>query len=321
VFALVRSVVGVIPLDFQTILLLIGIVWFLVFLVKLFRFVSMYFLRHPIDPKKFGEWAIVTGCTDGIGKAVAEELAMRGMKMILVSRNPQTLKAQADELGRKYNVEIKIVPVDFSGASDSKLFKAFEETVSGLDIGVLINNVGVSYDHAQYFGALTRDKIQQIINVNIFGTVWLTHMVLPGMQQRKRGAIVNVSSISATFREPLYAVYTGTKAFVDNFSFSLHYEYRQFGIRVQSQIPALVTSKLSKVRHSSFFCPAPATFAKSMMRQLGHGPALNIAYWPHFLQSLVALMPESWMGSFFLGRSKDILKRALKKAEMEGKSK
>jgi len=53
---------------------------------------------------------------------------------------------------------------------------------------------------------------------------------------------MNISSVSALFREPLYAVYTGTKAFVDNFSFSLHYEYASSGIRVQSQIPALVVS-------------------------------------------------------------------------------
>jgi short-subunit dehydrogenase len=48
----------------------------------------------------------------------------------------------------------------------------------------LVNNVGMGYDHAQYFGVLTREKIQQIININIFGTVWMTHIVLPGMQRR-----------------------------------------------------------------------------------------------------------------------------------------
>lgn len=97
----VRSLLAFIPADFQTLLLLIGFAWFGLFLFKVWKFISMYFLRAPTDPKKFGEWAIVTGCTDGIGKAMAEELAKKGMKLVLVSRNPQTLKAQAEEFGKK----------------------------------------------------------------------------------------------------------------------------------------------------------------------------------------------------------------------------
>jgi len=98
----IRNLLSFIPADFQTLFLVIGFAWFAVLLFKIAKFVSMYFMRAPVDPKKYGEWAIVTGCTDGIGKAMAEELAKKGMKLVLVSRNPQTLKAQAEEFGKLF---------------------------------------------------------------------------------------------------------------------------------------------------------------------------------------------------------------------------
>jgi 17beta-estradiol 17-dehydrogenase / very-long-chain 3-oxoacyl-CoA reductase len=95
----VNNALGFLPADFQTISTLIGLGFMIYFLIKVWKFISMYFLASAVDPKKFGEWAVVTGCTDGIGRAMAEELAKKGMKLILVSRNPQTLKAQAQEFG------------------------------------------------------------------------------------------------------------------------------------------------------------------------------------------------------------------------------
>jgi len=315
----VHSIISMLPEGFQALLIVIGIFTFTRFVLAVVSFVKTYFLTSPVNLKRYGEWAIVTGATDGIGRAVADELAKKGMKLVLVSRTQKTLETVAEEIKTKFNVESKIVAIDFQGASDPKIFKQLEDTIASLDVGVLINNVGVAYDHAEFFGNLTREKIQQLINLNIYGTTFMTHIVLQGMEKRKRGAIINISSMSSLLREPMYAVYTGTKAYVDNFSWALHYEYKSKGIFVQSQIPALVTSKLSKVRKPSFFIPSPSTYAKTLVRQIGQTPVLNWSYWPHYIQSLVTVvLPESTVGDMFLKRGLDIRKRALnKKAETE----
>jgi 17beta-estradiol 17-dehydrogenase / very-long-chain 3-oxoacyl-CoA reductase len=82
----------------------------------------------------------------------------------------------------------------------------------------------MAYDHAEYFHLLEAQKIQQLIRINVTGTTYMTHLVLPGMVERRRGAIINVSSASSLVSEPLYAVYTGTKAYINNFSEALHHE-------------------------------------------------------------------------------------------------
>lgn len=191
--------------------------------------------------------------------------------------------------------------------------------VKDLEVGILVNNVGIAYDHAEYFHLLDAEKINKLIQVNVTATTMMTHIVLPSMVERKRGAIINVSSASSLVSEPLYAVYTGSKAYINNFSESLHYEYSKFGIHVQSQLPGLVVSKLSKVRSTSFFIPSPQSYATAFVNQIGYEP-VNISFWTHAIQFGVALaLPRQYLSNMLLSRGLDIRKRAYKKKEQEQK--
>ena len=140
-------------------------------------------------------WLVVTGCTDGIGKAVAEELAAHGISLVLISRTQSKLDEQARELSGKFKIETKVYAMDFS-SPDLSMFDRVKEFLEDLDVGILskqevqskwrcsVNNVGMSYDHAEYFNQLEKEKIENLIRINIFGTTHMTYMVLPGMLER-----------------------------------------------------------------------------------------------------------------------------------------
>jgi 17beta-estradiol 17-dehydrogenase / very-long-chain 3-oxoacyl-CoA reductase len=302
------------PPTYISLLTLFGIFKVVQFLFTFLTGFWRHFLRPSRNLKKLGQWAVVTGSTDGIGQAVAEELARKGLNIVLVSRTQSKLDEVAGTIEQKYKVETKTVAIDFSKATPT-LLEPLKKAVAELDVGVLVNNVGASYDHAEYFTDLTQEKIDQLIRINVDGTTNVTKLILPGMVERKRGAVVNVSSASSLVCEPLYAVYSGTKAYINNFSQALYCECKSKRVSVQCSIPAFVTSKLSKIRHASFFTPNPRTYARSMVGQIGHD-SLVMPYWPHALQFFFILsLPGSILSSVLLSRGLDIRRRALKKKE------
>jgi short-subunit dehydrogenase len=109
--------------------------------------------------------------------------------------------------------------------------------LSNMDIGVLVNNAGMSYEHPEYFHLLDQSIVENMSALNNASLVKMTYTVLPGMVQRGKGAVVNISSGSATFlpAAPFLSLYAASKAFVDTFSVGLASEYRCKGIDVQAR--------------------------------------------------------------------------------------
>lgn len=195
-------------------LLTLGSISLLKFTLSFLTFVYTNFLRPPKNLKKYGSWALVTGPTDGIGKAFAFEFARKGLNLILVGRNPDKLSDVSGAIRAKFGqTQIKTVVVDFSGDLNGGVERIKEE-IDGLDVGVLVNNVGVSYPYARFFHEVDDRLLADLIKVNVEGTTKVTQAVLPGMVERKRGAIVNIGSGAAIVipSDPLYAVYAATKA-------------------------------------------------------------------------------------------------------------
>eukprot|EP00124_Ichthyophonus_hoferi_P003374 Ihof_evm2s289 gene=Ihof_evmTU2s289 len=190
------------------------------YIVKL---VYIYFLRPGKDLKKYGAWAVVTGSTDGIGKAYAMELARKGLNIVLVSRALDKLNVVAKEIEDKHKVQTKVVAIDLSG--DDSIYKSLSDALNDLPIGVLVNNAGVGYEHPEYFLDLPQSKIDTIVHVNMRALTMVTKIVLPGMVERRTGAIVNISSSSAYLPMGLLSVYSASKAYVDFFSRGLAQEY------------------------------------------------------------------------------------------------
>lgn len=176
--------------------------------------VYVNFLRAPKNLKKYGSWALVTGPTDGIGKSFAFELARKGLNLVLVGRSPEKLKDVSDSIRAKFGkTEVRTVVVDFAGDLDDGV-KRIREASEGIDVGVVVNNVGISYPYARFFHEVDEELLKNLIKVNVVGTTKVTQAVLPGMLKRKKGAIVNIGSGAAIVipSDPLYAVYAATKA-------------------------------------------------------------------------------------------------------------
>ena len=195
-------------------LLTLSSLYLLKFLFSILRWVYVNFLRPAKNLKKYGSWALVTGPTDGIGKAFAFQLARKGLNLVLVGRNPEKLKDVSTAIRAKFErIEIKTVVVDFSGDLSDGV-KRIGEVIEGLDVGVLINNVGISYPYARFFHEVDEKLLADLIKINVEGTTKVTQVVLPGMIKRKRGAIVNIGSGAAIVipSDPLYSVYAAAKA-------------------------------------------------------------------------------------------------------------
>uniref|UniRef100_A0A8D2JBY8 Hydroxysteroid 17-beta dehydrogenase 3 n=1 Tax=Varanus komodoensis TaxID=61221 RepID=A0A8D2JBY8_VARKO len=220
--------------DFQPWLLtLLGGIVCLIFLVKCIQFLK-YFLPHICStlPKSFfqsmGEWAVITGAGDGIGRAYAFELAKRGLNIVLISRTLEKLQKVASEetTGRK----TKIIQTDFTRTD---IYDDIKESLQGLEIGVLVNNVG-----------MLPDKLPcRFLNMPDNDQVCTTYKLILCWKEQK-GLILNISSAVGTFPCPLFAIYSASKAFVYTFSRALQMEYKPKGIIIQGVTPFAVATQM-----------------------------------------------------------------------------
>lgn len=269
-------------------------------------------LRGEIDlVRKYGKWAVVTGSTDGIGKAYAEELAKHGVNIILVSRNKEKLEAVSRGISETYQVETDFIVADFSKGRE--LYPAIKEALKDREIGILVNNVGIFYTY--YFTNLSEDMLWDLIHVNIASATMMTHIVLPGMVKRKKGAIVNLSSAVCCQPTPIVTVYGASKSYLDYFSRALHYEYASKGIFVQSLIPCVTTTKMvsfsSMIPKRSIFFPTAEEYASHAVSTLGLS-IRTTGYWKHAIQFMLGECLPEWMWAWFaLSLNRILRKQAL----------
>uniref|UniRef100_A0A8C5FS96 Uncharacterized protein n=1 Tax=Gadus morhua TaxID=8049 RepID=A0A8C5FS96_GADMO len=229
------------------------------------------------------------------------QLARRGFNIVLISRSQEKLDDVSKAIESKCEVQTKTIAADFSTRD---IYPKIEEGLAGLEIGVLVNNVGVSYGYPEFFLSIPNldSFINTLINVNITSVCQMTSLVLPRMVQRKKGAILNISSASALAPIPLLTVYSASKAFVDFFSRGLEAEYKSQGIIIQSVLPSFVATKLSKIRRATLDKPTPQRYVAAALGTVGLQSQTS-GYFPHAVLGWLTtvLLPAKLVTSYMMG--------------------
>ena len=238
---------------------------------------------------------LITGATSGFGAAMARRFAQARWRVVATGRRAERLRTLVDEFGAE---TITAAPFDVrDAAAMNDTLAALPESFRGID--VLINNAGLALGTAP--APETRlDDWLKMIETNVTGLVTLTHRLLPTLIERK-GLIVNISSVAATYPYPGGNVYGATKAFVRQFSLGLRSDLHGTGVRVTSIEPGLAQTEFTLVRTSGDQAASDALYNGT--DPLTAEDIANVVCWiaslpPHVNINRLEVMPvsESWAG-------------------------
>ncbi|CAG0901495.1 unnamed protein product [Darwinula stevensoni] len=169
---------------------------------------------------------------------------------------------------KEFDTETLMIPADFK---ELNIYDGIKERLAGLDIGVLVNNVGMMNDPQPFLDVPEGEKTyQDMLLVNNLSMVQMTKMILPMMVEKGKGIVMNVSSIVGVSPLPFITTYSATKAFADSFSRGLAYEYKDKGIHVHLVGPGFVYTNITDkfVDRPDFLLPTPDTFVRSDLRSI-----------------------------------------------------
>ena len=220
----------------------------------------------PEPPVSFDRnWAIITGASSGIGKALAFEFAGGGFNLFLTGRNESALTQVADECTRQHGVETEVVTADLASVEGiDGLVRALATRPHRYE--VLVNNAGFGI-HGDFASTDIEENLQ-LMNVQLAAALKLTKAVLPSMLSRRSGRILNVASVYSFSPVPFQSIYAACKAFLLSFSQSLESELRGTGVTVTVFCPGVTQTEFrsragiaEKRSHSGLSAQAAARIA------------------------------------------------------------
>ncbi|KAK9762953.1 hypothetical protein K7432_010788 [Basidiobolus ranarum] len=304
-----------------------GALWLTRISLSFFKVLVDVYLRTGVDLKQYGAgaggWAVVTGCTDGIGREFTVQLAKKKFNVVLISRTLSKLEELSSEIEKQYSVETKVFPLDFTKGS-SQDFSNLKSLLESLQVNVLVNNVGTNHEFPTPFAIESDEVIEKIVEVNINGMLKMTKMVIPEMVARRNGLIINLGSFSGLVPTAYLSVYSASKAFLSTFSQALGAEVASKGVIVENVNTYFVTTAMSKIRRPSLLIPTAKLYVASVLSRIGVSggastPFTSSPYTSHAIANW--FIDNTFSMSFWvmksLGMQIDIRKRALKKKERE----
>ena len=215
--------------------------------------------RAPALP---GEVAIVTGASSGIGAATARELARRGATVVLAARRADLLDAQMRSI-RDAGGKAVALPADVADPEDIAMLAERTGAAFGR-VDVLVNNAGAFWSRS--LASSPPDQIARLTAVNLLGAMLLTRAVLPGMLERRHGAIISVGSLSG--RVAMEPVYSATKYGLRGFSLALRRQLAGTGVSVSLISPGNINTEMT--RHVTARMPEPALVATAIADLVAH---------------------------------------------------
>jgi short-subunit dehydrogenase len=254
--------------------------------------------------------ALITGASSGIGAAFARQLAAKGYHLILVARRGERLAALAAELREDYPIAADVLVADLSSLSN---IERVERRIAELEnLELLINNAG--FGAPGPFAEVDLVRHMAMIHVHIIASVRLSRAALPGMMARRRGAIINLSSIASFVPLPGSTTYSATKAYLNVFSEGLQAELKGTGVKIQALCPGFThtgfhytpehgASRFPRIPEL-LWMPAPEVAAQSL-NALSRGQVIFIPGLKNRLLAVVARKTPPSLLQLVRKRSKD----------------
>lgn len=208
--------------------------------------------RQSSFQSKYGNWALVTGASAGIGEEYARQIAAKGLNVILVARRKQKLEGLANQIRNQHGVQARIIAADLSTPD-------FMETIiagtSDVEIGLLVNNAGI-YQLGDFLD-VSLETQEKMLQLNTRAPLILTHHFAKGMKARGRGGVILVASTVSGFGAPTNANYAATKSYDMYLAEGLAPELKKYGVDVQAFLPG-------------------GTWTEGAERMIGNEPSLMI---------------------------------------------
>jgi short-subunit dehydrogenase len=256
--------------------------------------------------------AVVTGASAGIGRAFAERLAGDGYDVVLVARRLERLEDIARRLEAQHGSRASVLAVDLT---DPAQLRSVEQAIAADPaVELLVNNAG--FGGYMPFVELPPERAEELIRLHVLATTRLTRAALPGMIERRRGAIINVSSLlsfSASLPSPPLpqrAVYAAAKAYINTFSEIVASELKDSGVQVQVLCPGLVHTEFHAVAGRDLSA-VPAMSAEDLVAASLAGLRLGEVVCVPALgdQSLLSAVAESRTAMMGAARTPDVAAR------------
>jgi len=186
--------------------------------------------------------ALITGASSGIGEAFAKHFAKNGYDLILTGHPDDNIMIDSEDLIKRYHVKIEMILADLANEDDIVKVERIIKKNTGIE--VLINNAGFGF--WKPFWENDIHDIENMIKVHINVPVRFIYAVLPAMTSKRKGIIINLSSLSSFISVPGGSMYSATKLFHNCFMESLHISVRDMGIKVQVLCPGFVNTNFHK---------------------------------------------------------------------------
>lgn len=237
---------------------------------------------------RYGPWALVTGASDGIGRAFAVHLAEAGVHLILAARRRTTLETLSAELTEQHGIDACVVPVDLGRPEG---ITTLLTEMGARDVGLLVASAGFGTSGSFIEGDLAPEL--EMIDVNCRAVAELSHALGRRFADRGRGGMVLMSSLVAFQGVPRAANYAATKAYVQSLAEGLHVELAPCGVDVLASAPGPVASGFAaRASMTMSFAQTPEEVAASTLSALGRKGTVRPGLLAKFLECLLALLPR-----------------------------
>jgi short-subunit dehydrogenase len=237
---------------------------------------------------RYGPWAVVTGASSGIGRAIAQRLAGAGLNLVIAARRREVLDGLAAELMAAFGVEVRAVAVDLAGSSGVETLARQTET---LDVGLFVASAG--FGTSGDFVASEIAAELEMIDVNCRAVVATSHVFVRRFVARGRGGLLLLSSLVAFQGVPRAASYAATKAFIQSFAEGLGHELAPRGVDVLATAPGPVGSGFgARAAMKMGLVQMPDDVAGATLRALGRRRTVRPGLLAKLLELSLKLLPR-----------------------------